>query len=401
MRNLGSNNWVASLLGLAPELFEKCSIHLKARGRVTFFSMLIIHGFTTGTICYGLYQLYPGAFPIIAFVALFAVLFTADRLLITGDRHWSSTATRILLVVVLPLFNMAFFDLMFFDKDMRILYEDKQSEKRKSIKQRYDEISILHRSRVDALNQRNANMRDSIRTWIMLSVAERNGTGGTRQAGEGPIWEGQQKDIVFLQKSAEEEIHRNEGEINKLDATILENQGKMNAEIMTLPGYEQNGISFRLGLLYEKFKNADNPMLLLVSVAYFLFFLFVDVLLLLPAIYSPFNEYHDRVKVAKKQQLLLDELRDTQFYQLHVAEIQIDIERKLLWLQHEAAIESTKELLQDIEQQLLEELKFIESLQKEDCRIGERFKGDFERMARMAMLKSLDKLDQHLADKVN
>jgi hypothetical protein len=397
MRKLKYHHWSARLLGLAPELFEQCSAHLKARGKVTFFAVLTIHAFTAFTISAGLHQFFPGLFPVLAFFGLFAVLFTADRLLITGTRHWTSTAMRLLLVVVLPLFNMAFFDLLFFDKDIRGLFATKQAETAGAIELRYAEQTAETKTEIAQLNGRNQALQDSIRSWTMLNIQERNGTGGSKEIGEGRIYQGQQQDIAFLQSSAEAEIRENVSAIGALESQLEAVQEKIRVEIAALPAFGQTGVAYRLGLLYEQLTTADQPVMKLFSAAYFLFFFFVDALLLLPAVYLPFGEYHERVKLSHRQQQLLKELRDTQLYQLQAAEIQHEIENKLLQLQHDAEIEHAQAELQNIERQLTAELQLIANLQKEDERIAADYQRDFQRLGHAALLKALDQLEERLA----
>lgn len=396
MKNTQHHNRTAAILGLAPKLFEQCSAHLKARGKVTFFAIVFIHALSAGTISLGLSQLYPGPFTLVAFIALFGLLFTADRLLITGARHWTSTAMRLLLLVVLPILNMAFFDLLFFDKDIRSLYAENQAVTVSAInKGASDNIQPIQ-AEISKLEQRNASLNDSIKAYSMLNVRERNGTGGSRDVGEGKVLKGQQKDIELMQANARQEIQKNEQSIDQLKGRMDAILNKANQQIQSLPTYEDLGLAHRLNLLHLKLTATESFAMTLVSAAYFLFFFFADGLLLLPAVYLPFDEYHEKVKFTSKQQQLVQEFQATQAYQLQTAEIQADIEKKLLQLQHEEALDRAREHLNSIEQQLKEELKTIDALQKEDGQLGERFSHDFKKMASTAVMKAMDQLQEQI-----
>lgn len=400
MRNTESTSWIPRLLGLDPNLFAQCSAHLRARGKVTLFAMLALHSFTALTISLGLYGIFGNlliALP--AFAILTGILFTADRLLITGSRHWSASAMRILLALVLPIFNVAFFDLLFFDADIRALHQDKQAEQAAQIQGRHEAEAAPFIARIDNLNRRIGALNDSIRLWQGLNIRELHGTGGTKVPGDGPVYKAQQPHIAQLAAGAESEITDLKLEIEKLEQGIAGIEARRKREAAALPAFESTGFAYRLNMLHAKFAEDGNWAIKLVSCCYFLFFAFFDGLLLLPAIALPFGEYHKRAGEVIEQQGLLFQFRQSQCCQLQTAEIQMEIERKLLALQYEAGRDAAREALEDIERQLAQELKLIEALQREEKSLNHRLERDFEKMAQVALLKSMDRLEALFASK--
>lgn len=401
MRNNQNTSWVARLLGLDPNLFSKCSAHLRARGKITIFAMLALHSFTALTISLGLYGIFRNILiALLAFSILIGILFTADRLLITGNRHWSASAMRMLLALILPVFNVAFFDLIFFDADIRALHRDKLEEQAMQIKKRYDAEAAPLSEKIGNREARQAALRDSILLWEGLNIRELHGTDGSKVPGPGDIYKAQQPHIKQLVASAENEITDMNLEIEELEKSITDIKAKEEAETATLPTYESTGFAYRLNLLHAKFTEDSNWAIKLVSCCYFFFFAFFDGLLLLPAVAMPFEEYHKRAREVIEHEGLLFQFRQAQFYQLQTAEIQKEIEAKLVALQYEAGRDAAREALEDIEQQLAQELKLIEALQQEEKSLGRRLERDFERMAQVALLKSMDRLEALFASKV-
>lgn len=391
-------NWAARMLGLAPDLFEQCSSHLKTRSRVTLFAMLVLHCATSFTITMGLYKIIQHKLiAILIFLTLISILFTADRLLITSSRHWSSSAMRLLLAIVLPILNMAFFDLFFFDLDIKTLHQEKLRQLSEQIQRKSQAEIDPKLGRIEHLNLRIESLNDSIRHWKEINIKELNGTGGTRVPGKGDVFETQQPIIDQLASDAEMEITGIKRDIREIKRSIAQEELQHQAAIEALPVFENTGFAYRLNLLHAMIGQDGNWMIKITSCFYFLFFVTIDGFLLLPVIAMPFEEYHIRAQETIQNKKLLFQFRQSQLYQLHTAEVQMEVEQKLLALQYDSDREAARHALQDIEQQLIDELKLIEALQQEEKDIGHKFHQDFEKMAQVALIKSMDRLGAMLA----
>lgn len=400
MRTTKPKILVPRLLGLAPDIFDQCSSHFQMRSSVTFFTIIVLHAFASGTISLGLARIFSPLSGIIIFITLFLVLFTIDRALITGMYHWTSTVLRMILLIVFPICNMAFFDFIFFEKDLVQTHQEKNADKAQIIESKYTEKMESIKNEIIDLKNRNIELEDTKKKMAIELNGEADGTTGSKKIGINKVWQSKKATFDSLTISINKERDSNDEEITELKESLNGIEEKSLSEMNSLPGYSQTGLAYRLELLFEKMIKSGSPAMKFVSLGYFLFFFAVDALLLLPVVSGPFQEYNGRVKIAVHQNNLVNELRDTHLFQLQSTEIQIEIEKKLLSLQHEAAIENARSVLQQIEQQLRDQLNYINILQQEDKNVSNRFERDFQRMAYAAVIRSMDQLDDFFAQKV-
>ncbi|NBC05743.1 MAG: DUF4407 domain-containing protein [Bacteroidetes bacterium] len=386
----------ANWLGLSPSIVDRCSSHFRARYRLVVYALIAIHGFTVSSMAYGWWFTTDVLFTILASIMLFTLLFTFDRATLSGPRHWTTTGARLMLTIVLPLINLAFFDLAFFDSDIRALHGIRvDTENAAAAKPLSKEIAALDIT-VDSLWAQDDAYLEKIENWRRVALGEGNGTGGSMQTGLGPIFE-------FTKEEAEAAIEQLEQQrkaaAQRREATVLRIQqlrSRREALLSRTRDFEETGIAYRLELLHELLFDSELMSIRVFSIAYLLFFFTIDMLSVLPVLYLPFKEYLDYATAEVNQQQLVEEFRASQLYQYQVAEIQVEIERKLANLQLQAQVEEAERAFANIKEELEEAFALISWLERKNSENEETLPSDFRKMRTTAITRALDRFEEEL-----
>jgi hypothetical protein len=301
-----------------------------------------------------------------------------------------------MLTIVLPLINLAFFDLAFFDSDIRALHGIRvDTENAAAAKPLSKEIAALDIT-VDSLWAQDDAYLEKIENWRRVALGEGNGTGGSMQTGLGPIFE-------FTKEEAEAAIEQLEQQrkaaAQRREATVLRIQqlrSRREALLSRTRDFEETGIAYRLELLHELLFDSELMSIRVFSIAYLLFFFTIDMLSVLPVLYLPFKEYLDYATAEVNQQQLVEEFRASQLYQYQVAEIQVEIERKLANLQLQAQVEEAERAFANIKEELEEAFALISWLERKNSENEETLPSDFRKMRTTAITRALDRFEEEL-----
>jgi len=337
-------------------------------------------------------------FTILASIMLFTLLFTFDRATLSGPRHWTTTGARVMLTMVLPLINLAFFDLAFFDPDIRALHRLKVEEENAVVIRPVSEKINALESAVDSLWDQDNAYLEKIEEWRMTKIGEGNGRSGSRQRGLGPIFK-------FTEKEAESAIQQLEKQrkvtAQRRETIVLQIQqlrSQREALQDRTQDFEATGVAYRLELLHKLLFYSELKSIRVFSIAYLLFFFTIDMLSVLPVLYLPFKEYLDHAAAEVSQQQLVEEFRSSQLYQYHISEIQVEIERKLANLQLQAQVEAAEQAFSNIKEELEEAFELINWLERKNSENEETVPSDFRRMRKTAITRALDGFEEELGD---
>lgn len=382
--------WARRMFGLAPDIFSRCSDDMKWRCQVAMYGLLALHGFSAFSIGLGLYATFHHPIVFLAALVLFGALFTVDRLLLVGKRHWSSTLFRLLIAISLPVLNVGFFDLYAFEPDLRDQHQANQAERIERRSRDYEAaVEGIEQQKAVLWGQR-AGLRDSLRIWERDVVEEASGEGGTREKGKGPVFELQQERLERLRAEAKEEIGEIEAELAALSAKMGRLQDQQAGLTDQLQSYDELGLASRLELLGQKMLANDGWWMPVLSCLYLLLFVAFDGVLLLPAVVAPFDEYREKAALDKKHLAAIQEFRDSQWRQYSAAEVQAEIERKLFALEQEGEIDRVRAALQQIEERFQREVQMIERLRAEEEEKSAQWESQYRKMLQAAVLRAMD-----------
>lgn len=388
--------WARRMFGLAPDIFSRCSNDMKWRCQVAIYGLLVLHGFSAFSIGLGLYATFHHPIVFLAAAVLFGALFTVDRLLLVGKRHWSSTLFRLLLAISLPVLNVGFFDLYAFEPDLRDQYQVNQAKRIEQQRRHYQVMDKDLQERKAALWDERAGLRDSLRIWERDVVEEASGEGGTQEKGKGPVFELQKERLQRLRVEAQEEIGEIEAELAALSdkASRLRNKQKSLAE--QVQPYDTLGLASRLELLGEKMLVTKSWWMPMLSCLYLLMFVAFDGILLLPAVVAPFDEYREKAALNKKHLAAVQGFRDTQWRKYSAAQVQSEIERKLFALEQEAEVDRICAALRRIEERFQREVQMIERLRVEEEEKSAQWESQYRKMLQASVLRAMDAFEDLL-----
>jgi len=354
------------------------------------YGLLALHGFSAFSIGLGLYATFHHPVVFLAAVVLFGALFTVDRLLMVGSRHWTSTLFRLLLAISLPILNVGFFDLYAFEPDLRDQHEDNQAEQLEQQSRHYEAAAKELQERRAVLWGERAGLRDSLRIWERDVVEEASGEGGTREKGKGPVFELQQERLERLRAEAKEEMEEIGAALAALSAKASRLQDQQSSLAEQLQPYDTLGLASRLELLGQKMLAGGHWWMPFLSALYLMVFVAFDGILLLPAVVAPFDEYREKAALDKKHLAAIQEFRDTQWRQYSAAEVQAEIERKLFALEQEGEIDRIRAALQRIEERFQREVQMIERLRAEEEEKSAQWEGEYRKMLQACVLRAMD-----------
>ncbi|GJM32414.1 MAG: hypothetical protein DHS20C18_14150 [Saprospiraceae bacterium] len=386
----------ARLFGMDIATFNKCSGDMKSKANSVLLSMFILHSFTAIAIALGIgWGVYKNwAIVAIIFPTVLLLLLSIDRLLVTAPRHWTLVFARLMLLFSLPILHVAFFDLVFFESDIKSHYQNNIKIQKEKIDQRYLNLSLDNQLAIETIDSSIQAERDSIIKWQLMKIGELTGTSGTKIKGDGRVYRKQMPHLDAL-------IDQSKEQINKLELRrdlLITKEGRFNfqkhEDKSNLPIWEDTGILERMNLLKEKAWSSDGWMIKLISLAWLAIFLFIDGVMLLPAITKPFLEYREWVAEEKKLAQAIRSFDLTQQEKLNIVELKTAFEQRLLtinttqrWAEYRAEAASTI-------QKLNYELKLIDDLQFENGEVSNRYSKDFEKMARVAYIRALDEISE-------
>lgn len=386
--------FIACFFGMSPESYGKCSEDTRGKIASTFITMIILHSITAFTIGLGMGWGFFRDYRIVLSISLIVLIFliSIDRILVTAQRHWTLVGARLLLLFALPLLHVAFFDLIFFESDIQGALREKNQAAVGVIREHYANLEKRHHLEIDQIDQNIRNERDSIVTWQKMNIGELNGTLGSRQRGKGDIYQAQQEHLSPLIEQSLDQIAKLEKSRVKLANKIAIIPEQVRQDISSLPKWAETGLLERLYLLKEKAWSPEGYFIQALSLAWIAIFLFIDGIMLLPAVTAPFSEYRERVDREKRVADNIQILELQQLENFKIIELKAIFEEKILSMQAAYKWSTFRAEASEITKKLNFELELIERLEKEEKNLEQRFAKAYQKMARVAYLRALDEL---------
>lgn len=400
MKKQRKTSWLVRLTGLSPDILQHCSESFQLRvagiGAKLLFTASVSAAIMTFALVAVVIRVWWTLF--LVFPLFFGINFFLDRLVITGLKSRLLILIRLLAVLVIPILNVTLVDVMIFERDLKVFFQNGQTEQIANLRGASQTQKNIHQRRITVAKEKMASLADSIAYYDHLLNAEVDGTGGSKRLGDGEVSAFKQRTLGQTKLLRMAQIEKLEQDIGKETEQIKKIDQAFNEKVSTLSTWHHIGLLGRIELLHDLIFVEKRLFVILFSICWYVFFFLLESLPLFGRMLSDFSEY-DQCQEAQSQALITQFVQRTKNQMdLYLHEITLEYQKALYKQQRATSLTNTQAVLDEILEMFHYEMNTIITLANEEERIDQDLEEKYRDLTKAVFQRARSRMKAYMKD---